>query len=141
MKIIITENQLKRLTSNLIKENKDDNPCWDGYKQIGMKTKDGKEVPNCVPIDESIDESTMVLEDGGQCDKVTQKTSSSRSDKKWMKCAKQADGSIKRVHWGDPNAKVTGDSGDTERKENFRARHNCDSAKKGTPRDMACKDW
>lgn len=25
------------------------NPCWDGYEQIGMKKKDGKEVPNCVP--------------------------------------------------------------------------------------------
>jgi nicotinic acid mononucleotide adenylyltransferase len=24
-------------------------PCWDGYKQVGMKKKDGKEVPNCVP--------------------------------------------------------------------------------------------
>lgn len=23
-------------------------PCWKGYKQIGMKDKDGKQVPNCV---------------------------------------------------------------------------------------------
>jgi hypothetical protein len=23
--------------------------CWDGYKQVGMKKKNGKEVPNCVP--------------------------------------------------------------------------------------------
>lgn len=23
--------------------------CWDGYKQIGMKNKGGKSVPNCVP--------------------------------------------------------------------------------------------
>jgi len=28
-------------------------PCWKGYKQVGMKEKDGKEVPNCVPINES----------------------------------------------------------------------------------------
>lgn len=28
-------------------------PCWKGYKQVGMKTKNGKEVPNCVPIDEN----------------------------------------------------------------------------------------
>jgi antirestriction protein ArdC len=27
------------------------NPCWEGYIQIGMKNKDGKEVPNCVPKD------------------------------------------------------------------------------------------
>jgi len=30
-------------------------PCWTGYKQVGMKKgKDGKEVPNCVPVDASI---------------------------------------------------------------------------------------
>jgi hypothetical protein len=26
-----------------------DDPCWKGYKQIGMKKKGGKQVPNCVP--------------------------------------------------------------------------------------------
>ena len=26
-----------------------ENPCWDGYKQVGTKMKNGKEVPNCVP--------------------------------------------------------------------------------------------
>ena len=26
--------------------------CWKGYKQVGMKEKDGKQVPNCVPIKE-----------------------------------------------------------------------------------------
>ena len=25
-------------------------PCWDGYEQIGTKKKNGKEVPNCVPM-------------------------------------------------------------------------------------------
>ena len=29
------------------------NPCWKGYKQIGEKEKNGKLVPNCVPIHES----------------------------------------------------------------------------------------
>lgn len=28
---------------------KKDSPCWEGYEQIGMKEKDGKMVPNCVP--------------------------------------------------------------------------------------------
>ena len=27
----------------------DDNPCQAGYEQIGMKDKDGRKVPNCVP--------------------------------------------------------------------------------------------
>ena len=26
--------------------------CWDGYKQVGMKKKGNKQVPNCVPITE-----------------------------------------------------------------------------------------
>jgi hypothetical protein len=28
---------------------KEDDPCWKGYHQVGMKTKEGKKVPNCVP--------------------------------------------------------------------------------------------
>lgn len=24
-------------------------PCWKGYEMVGMKSKGGKEVPNCVP--------------------------------------------------------------------------------------------
>lgn len=26
-----------------------DDPCWKNYKQAGMKEKNGKQVPNCVP--------------------------------------------------------------------------------------------
>lgn len=33
-----------------------ENPCWDGYKQVGMKKgKNGNMVPNCVPTDASDD--------------------------------------------------------------------------------------
>ena len=28
---------------------KGDDPCWKNYEMVGTKTKDGKEVPNCVP--------------------------------------------------------------------------------------------
>ena len=31
------------------------NPCWKGYKAIGTKMKDGREVPNCVPIKETVE--------------------------------------------------------------------------------------
>jgi len=34
-------------------------PCWKGYKQIGTKEKDGREVPNCVPINEGEDEDEI----------------------------------------------------------------------------------
>ena len=30
-------------------EAKKKDPCWSGYKMIGMKDKEGKKVPNCVP--------------------------------------------------------------------------------------------
>jgi len=30
----------------------DEDPCWDGYEQYGTKDMDGKEVPNCIPIQE-----------------------------------------------------------------------------------------
>ena len=30
------------------------NPCWAGYKAYGTKMKNGKKVPNCVPVKEDI---------------------------------------------------------------------------------------
>jgi hypothetical protein len=30
-----------------------DEKCWDGYKQVGSKKKNGKTVPNCVPVSEA----------------------------------------------------------------------------------------
>lgn len=38
--------------------------CWKGYEAIGMKMKNGKKVPNCVPkesVDESLDESVHAV--------------------------------------------------------------------------------
>lgn len=36
--------------------------CWPGYKQVGTKKKNGKEVPNCVP-EETVDEAPYVDND------------------------------------------------------------------------------
>lgn len=45
--------------------NENENPCWKGYKQIGMKKKGGKEVPNCVPEsvvkEESLNEASLTI--------------------------------------------------------------------------------
>jgi hypothetical protein len=30
--------------------------CWSGYKQEGMKEKNGRMVPNCVPVEKSYSE-------------------------------------------------------------------------------------
>jgi hypothetical protein len=40
-----------------------DEACWKGYKEIGGKIKNGKRVPNCVPVGESIDESMFSMID------------------------------------------------------------------------------
>jgi hypothetical protein len=39
---------------NLIPIKEMENPCWKGYEMVGTKNKDGKEVPNCVPVKEDI---------------------------------------------------------------------------------------
>ena len=45
------------------------NECWDGYKQDGMKTKDGKQVPNCIPESElHVDEAVKLA--CIECDEV-----------------------------------------------------------------------
>jgi len=36
-------------------EKNEDDPCWSGYVQVGMKDKDGKRVPNCVPSAATLD--------------------------------------------------------------------------------------
>jgi hypothetical protein len=41
--------------------NEDENPCWKGYRQLGMKKKGGKEVPNCVPESVEINEASLTL--------------------------------------------------------------------------------
>ena len=37
-------------------------PCWDGYKQVGMKMKSGREVPNCVPESVEMNEEKVYID-------------------------------------------------------------------------------
>ena len=41
------------------KEIEEDKPCWVGFKQLGMKMKNGKKVPNCVSMKEDTSEKEM----------------------------------------------------------------------------------
>jgi hypothetical protein len=43
--------QLFKQKAKIVKSEsiKEDSPCWKGYKQVGMKNKNGRQVPNCVP--------------------------------------------------------------------------------------------
>ena len=42
----------------------EEDPCWDGYEQVGTKMVDGKEVPNCVPIADLSDIADELIEMG-----------------------------------------------------------------------------
>jgi hypothetical protein len=86
-------------------------------------------------------ESLLKEAKSARCTKVTKKAHSTRKGKKWMKCVKAPGGGYKRIHWGQAGVRVTGKSGNTKRKKSFRARHGCSSAKPGTPKYQACKDW
>jgi hypothetical protein len=33
----------------IINEKKEGEACWKGYEQFGMKMKNGRKVPNCIP--------------------------------------------------------------------------------------------
>ena len=39
-----------------------DEACWTGYKQVGMKKKNGKEVPNCVPEETLREQKRLYIE-------------------------------------------------------------------------------
>ena len=58
-------------------EKKKGDPCWVGYKQVGMKNKGGKQVPNCVPASEAAQYDEMYKGKHGQTEKQYQ---DSRSD-------------------------------------------------------------
>ena len=39
----------KKKDTQKSKDKKSTDPCWDGYEKVGIKIKEGKKVPNCVP--------------------------------------------------------------------------------------------
>ncbi len=60
--------------------------------------------------------------------------------KKFKVFVKNANGNVVKVGFGDPNMEIKRD--DPERRKNFRARHNCDTATdRTTPRYWSCKMW
>lgn len=66
-------------------EKDEDDPCWKGYVQVGMKKKNGKEVPNCVPMSELV-----------EGDKWTDKQAEREHSKLFLKALKTMPGSPKQ---------------------------------------------
>ena len=54
----------KRKAIGKAMKKEDKNPCWDGYKMVGMKKKGGKEVPNCVPEETQHEDINEVVRRG-----------------------------------------------------------------------------
>ena len=60
--IVVNQGLINYYKENLknLKNNESVNeasPCWKGYKQVGMKDKGGRQVPNCVPNESVIKEA------------------------------------------------------------------------------------
>ena len=44
----------KPKSAGTFKEEQLDEKCWDSHKQVGMKNKGGRQVPNCVPKESAV---------------------------------------------------------------------------------------
>ena len=113
--------------------------CWVGYKQVGMKKKGDKEVPNCVPEETELNEWGEVTEVDAKSGKEL--NNPTKGDvKKYKVYVKNAKGNVIKVEFGDPNMSIQRD--DPKARANFRARHNCDQKKdKTTAGYWSCKFW
>ena len=135
--------------------------CWVGYKQIGMKDKGGRKVPNCVK-----EEVELYYEENGKgygytfefiTDKSLQEAEYQGRKVKLNKIM-QGDAKKFKVYVKNPKGNVVkvnfGQGGDAKggtmriRKSNpgarksFRARHNCDNpGPKHKARYWACRTW
>ena len=121
--------------------------CWAGYKQVGMKKKGGKEVPNCVPEEVDLGEESELNEWGEieevseyQGRKVTLNKPSAGDVKKSKVYVKNEKGTVVKVNFGDPNMSIK--KSDPARRKSFRARHNCENpGPKWKARYWSCKAW
>ena len=118
-----------------------ENPCWDGYKQVGTKMKNGKRVPNCVPEETEVNGWGEITEKSEYNGKSVELNNPTKGDRKKYKVYVRNDkGNVVKVEFGDPNMEIKRD--DPARRAAFRARHNCDQKKdKTTAGYWSCKFW
>ena len=91
----------------------EEDPCWDGYKQVGMKTVNGKKVPNCVPEQVSFKQFQLqnawgeITEKDNEGKELNNPT---RGDvKKYKVYVKNDKGNVVKVEFGDPNMSIKRD--------------------------------
>ena len=126
----------------VLEEGKD--PCWKDYEMVGMKDKNGKKVPNCVPQNEDCgcdhEEDDDLEEATYQGKEVPLNKPMAGDVKKSKVYVRNEKGNVVKVEFGDPNMEIKRD--DPARRKSFRARHNCDNpGPKTKARYWSCKFW
>ena len=137
--------------------NEDDNPCWKGYEMIGMKKKNGRDVPNCVPISEEYDVDnkedyddfipyikelnyTPIDEAEYQGRDVKLGKPMQGDVKKFKVYVKNPKGNIVKVNFGQKGMNIKKDNPGA--RKSFRARHKCDQDKPRTSAGYwSCRKW
>lgn len=147
-----------------------DDPCWKGYRQLGMKKKNGRKVPNCVPESymsfsqfvEAIELYELIEEDfeptgdepyedwGEELSEAEYKGRKVSLGKPFLTpggprkravYVKNDKGNIVKVGFGDPNMKIKKNI--PARRKSFRARHGCDvnPGPRWKAKYWSCKQW
>ena len=132
-------------------------PCWKGYEQVGTKRKNGKEVPNCVPIKEmTITTPRLVKKLVEYLSKWKPVLTEAEYQGRSVKLGKPVRGDVKKykvyvknpktgkvvkVNFGDPNMEIKRD--DPARRKSFRARMKCDTnpGPRWKANYWSCKMW
>ena len=131
--------------------------CWVGYKQVGMKEKGGKMVPNCVKeiyyeengkgygyTFEFYDGNLQEAEYKGR--KVKLNKIMQGDKKKFKVYVKNDKGNVVVVHFGQGGDAKGGTmrirKSNPKARANFRARHNCDNpGPRHKARYWSCRKW
>jgi hypothetical protein len=131
--------------------------CWEGYKQVGGKMKDGKMVPNCVPINEEdiienfcprclateiVKAHKQPLQEAEYHGRKVPLGKPMRGDVKKFKVFVKdpSTGNVKKVNFGDKTMRIK--KSNPARRKSFRARHNCANPGPRTKaRYWSCRKW
>ena len=137
----------------------EEDPCWDDYEMVGMKKKNGKEVPNCVPKSEEIEEYDVetieetrdfirfmreyrldVNEAEYQGREVKLGKPMQGDVKKFKVYVKNDKGNVVKVNFGQKGMNIKKDNPGA--RKSFRARMNCDEpGPRWKARYWSCRKW
>lgn len=136
---------LKEFLINEKKKEAPEEPCWDGYEMVGFKMKDGKKVPNCVPIEEDyinedLGEVITEAEYNGKTVELNNPFRTPGGPKKFSVYVKNDKGNVVKVNFGSSSMEIKRDN--PNRRKSFRARHGCDDpGPKWKAKYWSCKMW